>query len=146
MSGFCAMLAAFPRWPPKSPEFVAIDSRHCIRRCAAYVFARFESRSTRLAHLELQPQLAANKFQTTARALAFVYELYEMGAEEVVIDNISDEIRPEEGGPYADSLIVHLPDDPRPLWELIERCERETEGEADGTCDERGDSLYLWWD
>lgn len=115
--------------------------------CAAYVFARFESRSTRLLISNYnRSALAVNKFQTTVRALAFVYELYEMGAQEVVIDNFSDEIRPEEGGPYADRLIVHLPDDPRQRWELIERCEREIEGEAEGTCDERGDSLYLWWD
>lgn len=90
--------------------------------------------------------LATNKFQTTARALAFVYDLYAAGAKEVLIDNIMADIRPGDGGPYADSLIVRLPDDSRQRWKLIERCLAEAEGEADGTCDQRGDSLYLWWD
>jgi hypothetical protein len=90
--------------------------------------------------------LPTNKFQTTARALAFVYELYAAGAMEVLIDNIMDDVRPNDGGPYADSLIVRLPDDGHQRWRLIERCHWEVEGEADGTCHERGDSLYLWWD
>jgi hypothetical protein len=42
--------------------------------------------------------LATNKFHRTARALAFLYELYEMGAKEVLIDDIQEEIRRGEGG------------------------------------------------
>lgn len=90
--------------------------------------------------------LATNKFQTTARALAFVYELYAAGAKEVLIDNIFDEVRPEDDGPYADSLIVRLPENPRQGWELRKLCEREVDCDTGGTCHERADSLYLWWD
>jgi hypothetical protein len=55
--------------------------------------------------------LAINKFRTTAGALAFGYDLYAAGAKEVLIDNIMEDIRPGDGGPYADSLIVRPPDD-----------------------------------
>jgi hypothetical protein len=85
--------------------------------------------------------LATNRFHTTARALAFVYELYEAGALDVLIDNIAPEVRREEDGPHADSLIVRLPDGARQRRELIEMCERAVDCECGGTCHERSDSL-----
>jgi hypothetical protein len=89
---------------------------------------------------------ATNEFQTTARALAFVFELYAGGAREVLLDNIAPEVRPAECGPYADSLIVRLSGDARQRRQVIEMCERAVNCECGGTCHERSDSLYLWWD
>ena len=69
-----------------------------------------------LAWLESNPNpyaLAGNRFHSTEDAIAFVEMLYEAGAVEVLVTNIYDEDwRIEaEGGPYADSLIIHLPQD-----------------------------------
>lgn len=56
--------------------------------------------------------LAANRFGSTENALTFVEQLYAAGASCVIVDHIMT--RPhEQGEPYADELIVVLPDDAR---------------------------------
>lgn len=56
---------------------------------------------------------ASNRFGKTQNAIDFVKKLYAAGAEKVVVTNILDEESriKSEGGPYADTLLVTLPED-----------------------------------
>src|SRR2546430_690220 len=77
--------------------------------------------------------LATNKFHETARALAFVEELYAAGATEVLIDNILEEHHAREGGPYANSLIIRFDKNSAASHRLLKICEHATEWDADGS-------------
>jgi hypothetical protein len=90
--------------------------------------------------------VATNKFHETARALAFVDELYAAGATEVLIDNISEEHRAREGGPYADSLIIRFGKNSAASHRLLRICEHAVEGDADGRLDDFWDEIRVWWD
>lgn len=92
---------------------------------------------------------ASNRFGETENAVAFVKKLYDGGAKKVYVTNIMDEqqrIR-EEGGPYADSLIVVLPEDQEKRAGLfrISATEAEREG-LDPDVDVGQKELFLWWD
>jgi hypothetical protein len=93
--------------------------------------------------------LAGNRFYSTEDAIAFVEKLYEAGATEVFVTNIYDEDwRIEaEGGPYADTLIVHLPQDSEKRKKLFQISNDEAVRE--GFSPERDvgqETLLLWWD
>lgn len=110
--------------------------------------ARFEAREW-LKHNPNSSALAGNRFGTTEDALAFVETLYAAGAVEVYVTAILDEewrIQ-QEGGPYADVLIVTLPDDAQKREHLfrIEAEEAADEG-FDPTTDAGQDELLFWWD
>jgi hypothetical protein len=90
--------------------------------------------------------LATNKFDNTARALAFVDGLYAAGATEVLIDNIFEEHIAREGGPYADSLIIRFGRDSLAGHRLLKICEHAIGGEADGRVDHGVDEIRIWWD
>jgi hypothetical protein len=105
-----------------------------------------------LAWLESNPNpyaLAGNRFYSTKDAIAFVNMLYEAGAVEVLVTNIYDEdwrIQ-AEGGPYADTLIVRLPQDTEKRKKLFEISNDEAVRE--GFSPERDigqETLMLWWD
>jgi hypothetical protein len=85
-------------------------------------------------------------FHETARAVAFVDELYMAGATEVLVDNILEEHRAREGGPYADSLIIRFGGDSLASHRLLQICEHAIEGEADGRVDQCRDEIRVWWD
>jgi hypothetical protein len=93
--------------------------------------------------------LAGNRFYSTEDAITFVEMLYEAGAVEVLVTNIYDEdwrIK-AEGGPYADSLIIHLPQDIEKRKRLFEISNDEAVRE--GFSPERDvgqETLILWWD
>jgi hypothetical protein len=89
---------------------------------------------------------ATNRFHDTARALAFVDELYAAGATEVLIDNIFEEHRERENGPYADSLIIRVGPDSPARHTLEDICEEAIAGEADGRVDAYHDEIHVWWD
>lgn len=96
---------------------------------------------------------ASNRFGLTEDARMFVEELYAAGAVRVLIPN--DAIRDDEeevskmGGPYADALVIELPDGNREtLYGIFER-ESAGEGHEDMTGESSvtdGRFLYLWWD
>ncbi|MBU0975251.1 MAG: hypothetical protein ABIE03_05355 [Patescibacteria group bacterium] len=92
---------------------------------------------------------ASNRFGSTGEALAFIEKLYELGAEKVLIDNIFDEESriEKEGGPYADSILIKMPNDPvkRSSLYKVYNSEAVNEGfeEIEG---EGSNSLTLWWD
>jgi hypothetical protein len=93
---------------------------------------------------------AGNRFIDSREALIFVNLLYELGAPNVWVDNIYDEAHriEEEGGPYANTLIVELPEDSAArakLRELHERELAEQQGLDIGQYT-RGDALEFWWD
>jgi hypothetical protein len=92
---------------------------------------------------------AGNRFGETINALNFVQGLYSLGARRVEVTNVFNEkwhIR-ENGGPYADTLIVTLPDNSEQRRDLIEIATAEMKQEGFPT------ELYfselrliLWWD
>lgn len=96
-----------------------------------------------------QYAFAGNRFGETINALNFVEDLYALGARRVEVTNIFNEkwrIR-ENGGPYADTLIVTLPDDSRQRFDLIELATAEMEKEGFPTESYFGErKLILWWD
>ncbi len=93
---------------------------------------------------------AGNRFADAREALVFVNLLYELGAVHVQIDNIHDEDwRIEEnGGPYADTLIVELPEDPAAKARLRELHEVELVEKQGLDIDPytQRDALIFWWD
>jgi hypothetical protein len=92
---------------------------------------------------------AGNRFASTQEALSFVELLYEHGAVEVLVTGIYDEDwRIEsEGGPYADTLIIRLPSDPRIRDGLFELANEEMSQEGfDPENDDGQEELWLWWD
>ncbi len=75
--------------------------------------------------------------------------LYALGADTVYVLNVldSDDRLEEEGGPYADALLVRLPDDPRTRERLFAVEAREARREGFGPTRDRGQQyLHFWWD
>lgn len=92
--------------------------------------------------------LAANHFASRDSALQFVDELYAAGATKVIVPGscIQDGVA-DDGGPYADALVVFLPADPVARTVICQRCERELdepEHEPIDTSDPN--PVFLWWD
>lgn len=84
---------------------------------------------------------ASNRFGHKEKALDFVKQLYRTGAVRVEVTQIYDEAWriAEEGGPYADTLLVHLPSDEL-LAPLTILCLDADEFFV------RGNIARLWWD
>ncbi len=96
--------------------------------------------------------LASNHFRSHTHAVAFVTQLKETGAEAVTIPagcihGEAERLR-EEGGPYADGLVVKLPRDGAVRRRVLALCEREVDDEFRGKLESsvRNDMLFLWWD
>jgi hypothetical protein len=93
---------------------------------------------------------ATNRFDTREGALQFVEQLYAAGATFVSIDGILM-VPNHNWAPYADTLIVDLPDNVehrRALFELIEREGRPDEWDKkdEPLTDYGQKSVRLWWD
>jgi hypothetical protein len=93
--------------------------------------------------------LATNRFAKSSDAIAFVEQLYAAGATGVWIDNIS--MLPNDNwAPYADTLIVDLPDDGakrQEVLQLIEHVGRPDEDAGEPAPQFIGPaSVRLWWD
>ncbi len=95
--------------------------------------------------------LAGNRFGPTSEAIKFVERLYALGARKIVIPRNCilaepDRIR-NDGGPYADTLVVVMPDDRskrRGLWEV---CAEEITAEGFDPDKSAGrPAVFLWWD
>jgi hypothetical protein len=89
--------------------------------------------------------LASNRFGATQNAIQFVQQLYDVGAERVIVPLAS--ITKDEAEVYADSLVVTLPsqaDKRERVWKL---CAREIEREGGKPGNNSGDNqVLLWWD
>ena len=84
-----------------------------------------------LAHNESRAALAGNRFGSTEAACAFVDQLYDSGAVLVEVANVlaEDWRIAQEGGPYADTLVVTLPTDAAQRHALFRIQAEEAEGE-----------------
>ena len=92
---------------------------------------------------------ATNRFGPTSAAVSFVEQLFAAGATQVFV--VSRFYEPDriagEGGPYADELLVQLPDDPEKRAKLFKIIAKETEEEGFDAPRDTGQSIEsLWWD
>jgi len=92
---------------------------------------------------------ASNRFGTTVRALEFVQQLHSAGAVGVWIDNTMM-LPNHDWTPYADTLIVTLPEDPAKrsaLFDLMEHVGKPDEdGDDEPLIDSGQKEVRLWWD
>jgi hypothetical protein len=95
---------------------------------------------------------ATNRFDTTVGALKFVEQLYAAGATEIGVDNIVM-LESADWTPYADTLIVRLPEDRtrrRDLLALMKDVGRPDENGPDSIEELLTDcgqsEVRLWWD
>ncbi len=92
---------------------------------------------------------ASNRFDSLAKAVKFVESLYAAGATTVLVDGICDEPErlKDEGGPYADTLLVSLPEDQTARSAIFKIHKRESKREGfDPTPDAGQTELTFWWD
>jgi len=86
--------------------------------------------------------LASNRFGPTLEAISFVEHLYALGAERVIIhqDSIRDDelTLSDEGGPYADALVVVLPSAPERREQISRICADEISGEGFDPSESKG--------
>lgn len=94
---------------------------------------------------------AGNRFNSNEAALRFIENLYQKGALSVIIDNIFRErwrIK-EYGGPYADTLIVVMPEDHIQKEQLIQISQAEYNQSPAGferIIDDEHNIIIFWWD
>jgi hypothetical protein len=91
---------------------------------------------------------AGNRFRKP-EAIAFVNTLYDLGATSVHVTNVMSEAWriKQEGGPYADTLIVTLPADVKKRTLLFGIAATEAQREhLDIEVDSGQDELTFWWD
>ena len=94
---------------------------------------------------------ASNRFGETKQALTFVERLYLAGAKRVIVpqESIDADVGTLniEGGPYADALLVTLPEDPAAAQKVFEICALELSREGfDPAESKHANQIYLWWD
>jgi hypothetical protein len=90
---------------------------------------------------------ASNNFGETKEAIAFVKKLYAVGATFIEVDNIYDEESriKSEGGPYADTLLIHLPKSKSKRLALVPVVLDTRPDELSGDWNSNK-PLRLWWD
>lgn len=91
---------------------------------------------------------ASNRFGTTERAIEFVERLHGAGATGVWIDN-AVMLPNHDWTPYADTLLVQMPEEPskrRQLFELMEHVGRPDEDGSEVLTDRGQSEVRLWWD
>lgn len=109
---------------------------------------RFEARAWLAANANPYP-LASNRFESAASARAFVDTLYALGADSVFVLNVQQDSAwvADEGGPYADALLVLLPRDAERRARFFSLGAREARSEGFEPEPDRGRRyLYFWWD
>jgi hypothetical protein len=109
---------------------------------------RYEARSW-LASTGNHSPFASNRFETRAAAAAFIDTLYNTGADTVFVLNVQVDsaMLADEGGPYADALLVKLPSDTPKRAALFAIAAREARREGFEPDRDRGSRyLYVWWD
>ncbi len=93
--------------------------------------------------------LAGNRFNTKEESMQFIEKLYEAGAEGVYVVNVyEDEMTlKDEGGPYADSLVLILPNEKEKRKMLFNIYAQESKREGfDSESDYGQRELFFWWD
>jgi hypothetical protein len=112
-------------------------------RPAADSYSGLEARRWLLRNRHEAP-LAVNHFGSAAVARRFVDELYAAGATRVLVpeDHIRDR---DDGGPYADALVVFLPAATDARASVCRRCQRELDQPEPFDANDPN-PLFLWWD
>ena len=109
---------------------------------------RYEARTWLAATANPFP-FASNRFESREAAGAFIDSLYALGADTVYVLNVQQDsawVR-QEGGAYADALLVRLPVDPGARPRLFAVNAREARREGFEPDRDRGQRyLYFWWD
>jgi hypothetical protein len=98
-----------------------------------------------LARSENESALASNRFGDTINAKNFVRQLYNAGAERVIVPDAC--ITEDDVEIYADGLVVTLPTDPTKrasVWRICaaELAREGVKAEDDG----KENRVFLWWD
>lgn len=91
---------------------------------------------------------ASNHFDSSEAALKFVKKLYNLGALDVVVSGIYDEdwrIK-EEGGPYADTLMITLPKSKNDRLNIQAAIFKERPDEVSNIDWNTSKTVRLWWD
>lgn len=92
---------------------------------------------------------ATNWFQDTETAIEFVQELYDNGAARVeVADADTDEedyVEGEGHDSYADTFLLHLPEDKSKRLDLVPIVWASHPDELDGDWNDN-EPIRLWWD
>lgn len=98
---------------------------------------------------------AGNRFENTRAASEFAVQLYDAGAENIQVSGVlNEDMRIEkEGGPYADTFIVRLPEDKEKRQKILSIYYKEAENqyfiedmESLHTIDYGQKDLIFWWD
>ena len=93
--------------------------------------------------------LASNHFESTIKVIEFVKLLYSKGAKEVRIskESIRDDEKTisNEGGPYADAIVVVLPLEKDKAKDILELCQKESDPGYDKP-EIKDNMIFLWWD
>ncbi|MEO6064793.1 MAG: hypothetical protein ABIP49_03295, partial [Lysobacterales bacterium] len=124
--------------PPFTRDEVLPGSIDTVAEAAAWLRANWSDSA-----------FATNRFHTTAGAAEFVNELYSAGATEVSVDNVM--LLPNHNwAPYADTLLVRLPENAvkrKALFDLMEHVGQPDEDGVDEVLIESGQQeVRLWWD
>lgn len=109
---------------------------------------RYEARAW-LASTANPFPFASNRFASKLDAAAFIDSLYAAGADTVFVLNVQGDSAwiAQEGGPYADALLVRLPTSTDARARLFEIGAREARREGfDPDRDSGQRYLYFWWD
>lgn len=97
---------------------------------------------------------AGNRFENTKAASEFAEQLYNAGAENIQVSGVlNEDMRIEkEGGPYADTFIVRLPEDKEKRQKILSIYFKEAENqdfiediESLHTIDFGQKDLFFWW-
>ena len=124
--------------PPFNRDDLLPGPRETVAEAAAWLRANWG-----------ESAFATNRFGTTENALAFVKQLYDAGATRVCVDN--EMMLPNhDWTPYADTLLVRMPEDAgqrAALFELMEHTGRPDEdGDGQLLIDCGQQEVRLWWD
>ena len=124
--------------PPFNRDDLLPGPHYTVAEAAAWLHANWSDSA-----------FATNRFQTTQRALEFVNQLYAAGATAVAVDN--EILLPNhDWTPYADTLLVTLPEDPAKRSALFELMEHVGQPDEDGNdhplIDCGQEEVRLWWD
>ena len=109
---------------------------------------RYEARAWLAVNPNPSP-FASNRFESKGAAAAFIDSLYALGADTVYVLNVEQDSAwvQEEGGPYADALLIRLPAEQAARERLFVVNAREARLEGfDPEPDRAQQYLYFWWD
>ena len=94
--------------------------------------------------------LATNRFASPTEALAFVEQLYTLGAEAVFIAMIDHrKMNFDCAGPHSDTLIVVLPHDGaqrRAILDVVQREAKHYDPHSQPVADTGQREIRFWWD